>query len=99
MNLPGGEDRIIWGTDSIWGGSPQSQIERFRRFQISTDCHISPIYFFSFVFVSELKRGVLVEYKTAGKIFLRFADQLHQATPRFEFDNSRNNIKEKPRNE
>lgn len=37
MNLPGGEDRIIWGTDSIWGGSPQSQIERFRRFQISDE--------------------------------------------------------------
>jgi len=34
LNLPGGEDQIIWGTDSIWGGSPQSQIERFRRFQI-----------------------------------------------------------------
>ena len=31
----GMEDNIIWGTDSIWGGSPQSQIERFRRFQIS----------------------------------------------------------------
>jgi predicted TIM-barrel fold metal-dependent hydrolase len=37
MNLPGGEDRIIWGTDSIWGGSPQSQIERLRRFQIRDD--------------------------------------------------------------
>ena len=37
MNLPGGEDRLIWGTDSIWGGSPQSQIERFRRFQISEE--------------------------------------------------------------
>ncbi|HWN98937.1 MAG TPA: amidohydrolase family protein [Blastocatellia bacterium] len=37
MNLPGGEDRIIWGTDSIWGGSPQSQIERLRRFQISDE--------------------------------------------------------------
>ncbi|HWP45033.1 MAG TPA: amidohydrolase family protein [Blastocatellia bacterium] len=37
LALPGGEDRIIWGTDSIWGGSPQSQIERFRRFQIRDD--------------------------------------------------------------
>jgi uncharacterized protein len=34
LNLPGGEDHIIWGTDSIWGGSPQSQIERFRRFEM-----------------------------------------------------------------
>ena len=37
LNLPGGEDQIIWGTDSIWGGSPQSQIERFRRFEIRDD--------------------------------------------------------------
>lgn len=37
LNLPGGEDHIIWGTDSIWNGSPQSQIERFRRFQIRDD--------------------------------------------------------------
>jgi hypothetical protein len=37
LNLPGGEDQIIWGTDSIWGGSPQSQIERFRRFQVRDD--------------------------------------------------------------
>ncbi|HEY6332358.1 MAG TPA: amidohydrolase family protein [Blastocatellia bacterium] len=36
MNM-GVEDQIIWGTDSIWGGSPQSQIERFRRFQIRDD--------------------------------------------------------------
>jgi len=37
LNLPEGEDHLIWGTDSIWGGSPQSQIERFRRFQISDE--------------------------------------------------------------
>src|SRR5215813_1838655 len=37
LNLPGGEDRIIWGTDSIWGGSPQNQIARFRAFQIRDD--------------------------------------------------------------
>ena len=33
----GMENNIIWGTDSIWGGGPQSQIERFRRFQISEE--------------------------------------------------------------
>jgi predicted TIM-barrel fold metal-dependent hydrolase len=26
-----GADHILWGTDCIWGGSPQSQIERLRR--------------------------------------------------------------------
>jgi predicted TIM-barrel fold metal-dependent hydrolase len=30
-----GAERIIWGTDSIWWGSPQWQIEAFRRFQMS----------------------------------------------------------------
>ena len=30
-----GEDRLMWGTDSIWYGSPQDQIQAFRTFQIS----------------------------------------------------------------
>ncbi|HEY7532616.1 MAG TPA: amidohydrolase family protein, partial [Nitrospiraceae bacterium] len=29
-----GVDHVIWGTDSIWYGTPQWQIEAFRRFQI-----------------------------------------------------------------
>ncbi|MDE0128534.1 MAG: amidohydrolase family protein [Gammaproteobacteria bacterium] len=29
-----GSDRVIWGTDSIWWGSPQWQIEAFRRFEM-----------------------------------------------------------------
>jgi len=32
-----GEDRIVWGTDSIWYGSPQDQIQSFRAFEISPD--------------------------------------------------------------
>ena len=32
-----GEDRILWGTDSIWYGSPQDQIRAFRTFQISDE--------------------------------------------------------------
>src|SRR5262245_16134336 len=30
-----GADHILWGTDSIWGGSPQSQIERLRRLKMT----------------------------------------------------------------
>lgn len=30
-----GERRVLWGTDSIWYGSPQDQIQAFRAFQIS----------------------------------------------------------------
>jgi hypothetical protein len=29
-----GPDRVLWGTDSIWYGTPQWQIEAFRRFEI-----------------------------------------------------------------
>jgi len=30
-----GEDNLLWGTDSVWYGSPQDQIQAFRSFQIS----------------------------------------------------------------
>ena len=29
-----GDDHVLWGTDSIWWGSPQWQIEAFRRLQM-----------------------------------------------------------------
>ncbi len=29
-----GQDNVLWGTDSIWYGSPQDQIQAFRAFQI-----------------------------------------------------------------
>lgn len=32
-----GEDNILWGTDSIWYGSPQDQIQAFRAFGISEE--------------------------------------------------------------
>jgi len=32
-----GEDNVLWGTDSIWYGSPQDQITAFRTFQISQE--------------------------------------------------------------
>jgi predicted TIM-barrel fold metal-dependent hydrolase len=32
-----GADNVLWGTDSIWYGSPQDQIQAFRTFQISED--------------------------------------------------------------
>ena len=30
-----GESNVVWGTDSIWYGSPQDQIQAFRSFQIA----------------------------------------------------------------
>jgi predicted TIM-barrel fold metal-dependent hydrolase len=32
-----GEDNVLWGSDSIWYGSPQDQILAFRAFQISPE--------------------------------------------------------------
>jgi predicted TIM-barrel fold metal-dependent hydrolase len=32
-----GADNVLWGTDSIWYGSPQDQIQAFRTFQISEE--------------------------------------------------------------
>jgi predicted TIM-barrel fold metal-dependent hydrolase len=32
-----GADNVLWGTDSIWYGSPQDQIQAFRAFQISPE--------------------------------------------------------------
>jgi hypothetical protein len=32
-----GEDRVVWGTDSIWYGTPQPQIQAFRAFEIAKE--------------------------------------------------------------
>ena len=32
-----GEDRVLWGTDAVWFGSPQPQIMAFRAFQITPE--------------------------------------------------------------
>ncbi|HWH16963.1 MAG TPA: amidohydrolase family protein [Allosphingosinicella sp.] len=32
-----GPDRVLWGTDAVWYGSPQWQIEAFRRIEVPTD--------------------------------------------------------------
>ena len=32
-----GPDHVLWGTDSLWYGSPQDQIQAFRAFEISAE--------------------------------------------------------------
>jgi len=39
-----GEDNVVWGTDSIWYGSPQDQIQAFRTFQISAELRVQHGY-------------------------------------------------------
>jgi hypothetical protein len=42
-----GADHVLWGTDSIWYGTPQWQIEAFRRFEIPAELvetyHYAPL--------------------------------------------------------
>ncbi len=51
-----GEDRVLWGTDAIWYGSPQPQIMAFRAFEISTAFQASYGYP---ALTDDLKRKVL----------------------------------------
>jgi predicted TIM-barrel fold metal-dependent hydrolase len=37
MMAVAGSDHILWGTDSIWNGSPQNQIDRFRRLKMDPE--------------------------------------------------------------
>jgi predicted TIM-barrel fold metal-dependent hydrolase len=37
MIQTGGADHVLWGTDCIWSGSPQSQIERLRRLRMTDE--------------------------------------------------------------
>jgi hypothetical protein len=32
-----GDGRVMWGTDAVWYGSPQPQIQAFRAFQITAE--------------------------------------------------------------
>jgi hypothetical protein len=51
-----GEDNLLWGTDSIFYGSPQSQIDAFRAFEISSEWQER----FSYpALTAEVKRKVL----------------------------------------
>jgi hypothetical protein len=51
-----GADRVLWGTDSIWYGTPQPQIEAFRTFDISAELQDQQGYP---ALTPELKQAVL----------------------------------------
>ena len=51
-----GPNNVLWGTDSIWYGSPQPQIEAFRTFQISSELQDQFGYP---ALTDEIRRGVL----------------------------------------
>ena len=39
-----GESNVLWGTDSVWYGSPQDQIQAFRTFQIAPELRVKHGY-------------------------------------------------------
>lgn len=53
-----GEDNVLWGTDSIWYGSPQDQIQAFRAFQI--DAKVAEQYGYP-ILTAARKRKILGE--------------------------------------
>jgi predicted TIM-barrel fold metal-dependent hydrolase len=63
-----GADNVLWGTDSIWYGSPQDQIQAFRAFQISPEMQETHGY-----------PALTVEVK--DKILWRNAARLHGIDP------------------
>ena len=51
-----GTDNVLWGTDSLWYGSPQDQIQAFRAFEIATELQERHGYP---ALTAELKRKIL----------------------------------------
>jgi predicted TIM-barrel fold metal-dependent hydrolase len=51
-----GPSNVLWGTDSLWYGSPQDQIQAFRAFEISTELQERHGYP---ALTAELKRRIL----------------------------------------
>jgi hypothetical protein len=51
-----GPDNVLWGTDSLWYGSPQDQIQAFRAFEISPELQEQHGYP---ALTPELKRKIL----------------------------------------
>ncbi len=51
-----GHDNVLWGTDSLWYGTPQDQIDTFRAFQISEE--LQELHGYP-ALTDELKRKIL----------------------------------------
>jgi predicted TIM-barrel fold metal-dependent hydrolase len=71
-----GVERVVWGSDSVWYGSPQWQIEAFRRLEIPADMQnkhgFAPLgpadgLVKSTIFAGNSARIYRVELKTAGR--------------------------------
>jgi predicted TIM-barrel fold metal-dependent hydrolase len=70
-----GPDNVLWGTDSIWYGSPQDQIQAFRTFQIAPSLREKHGY-------AEITPGLRAKIfgRNAAKVYGLSADEIRKYT-------------------
>ena len=90
-----GEDNVLWGTDSIWYGSPQDQIQAFRAFQIAPELRSrfgypeitaslrAKVFGLNAAKVYGLSAGELKRYAARDSIARRRAAYLQRPEPHF----------------
>lgn len=86
-----GQDNVIWGTDSIWTGSPQDQIQAFRTFQIAPEYQEK----FGYPAITpELRRKVFG--LNAARPYKVSAEEIKLRTPNDRIGQARMNYQEDP---
>jgi uncharacterized protein len=90
-----GEDNVVWGTDSIWYGSPQDQIQAFRTFQIAPELRakhgypeITPrlrakVFGLNALKIYPVPRDVLDKHLARDRVALARAEYREEADPAF----------------
>jgi uncharacterized protein len=90
-----GDTNVLWGTDSIWYGSPQDQIQAFRAFQISRElrerhgyAEITPavrakIFGLNALRIYKVPEDVLKKHLAKDRVALARAEYREQPDPSF----------------
>jgi hypothetical protein len=90
-----GESNVLWGTDSIWYGSPQDQIQAFRSFQIAPElrerhgyAEMTPalrakIFGLNALRIYPVPEGVLKAHLVGDRVARRRAEYRQQPDPSF----------------
>ena len=86
-----GEDNVLWGTDSIWYGSPQDQIQAFRTFQIAPELRAKYGY-------PEMTAGLRAKIfgLNAARVYAISADEVKKHTRADAIANERHAYREQP---
>jgi len=86
-----GENNVLWGTDSIWYGSPQDQIQAFRAFQISPELRAKHGY-------PEITPALRAKIfgLSAARVYSLSADEVKRYTSRDAIAQEREEYSERP---